>query len=129
MIGAVYSISKNLVVNSGGGSNVSMTTHPSPYDVAYSGQVRFNGTSQLLETYNGWAWMPIIPQTTSIGLSTEAESLLDWAKKKREEDLAIERLANSSVTIAGMLREKKDLEDKIKMVQILLKEEVQLGTS
>lgn len=129
MIGAVYSISKNLVVNSGGGSNVSMTTHPSPYDVAYSGQVRFNGTSQLLETYNGWAWMPIIPQTTSIGLSTEAESLLDWAKKKREEELALERLANSSVTIAGMLREKKDLEDKIKMVQILLKEEVQLGTS
>ena len=129
MIGAVYSTSKNLVVNSGGGSNVSMTTHPSPYDVAYSGQVRFNGTTQLLETYNGWAWMPIIPQTTSLGLSDEAESLLDWAKKKREEDLAIERLAETSVTIAGLLREKKDLEDKIKMVQILLKEEVQLGTS
>lgn len=129
MIGAVYSTSNNLVVNNGGGSNVSMTTHPSPYDVAYSGQVRFNGTTQLLETFNGWAWMPIIPQTTSIGLSTEAESLLEWAKKKREEDLAIERLANSSVTIAGLVREKKDLEDKIKMVQILLKEEVQLGTS
>jgi hypothetical protein len=93
-----------------------------------AGDVRYH-YSGYLEVYDGYGWHRASGSVVGIGLNPEAESLLDWAKKKRDEELALERLAETSVTIAGLLHAKKDLEDKIKMVQILLKEEVQLGTS
>lgn len=124
MIGSVYGTGK-YINTIGGFGNPYMSINTSQRG---AGDVRYNPTGYL-EVYDGYTWSKVSGSTVGIGLSTEAESLLDWAKKKRDEELALERLAESSVTIAGLLHAKKDLEDKIKMVQILLKEEVQLGTS
>ena len=124
MIGSVYGTGK--YINTIGGSSYTyMSINTSQRG---AGDLRWHSAGYL-EVYDGYSWFKVSGSTVGIGLNPEAESLLDWAKKKRDEELALERLAESSVTIAGLVREKKDLEDKIKMVQILLKEEVQLGTS
>ena len=93
------------------------------------GDVRFNSNSQNLEVYDGQLWRELNMTHASIGLTTEAESLLDWARDKRNQEMQIEALSKSNPTIADLVEQKKNLDHKIKMVQILIKEEPKLGTN
>jgi hypothetical protein len=64
--------------------------------------MRFNTSNQNMEVYDGSSWITINMDHASIGLNSEAELLLDWARKKRDEELAWESLAkeNKAVKIA-----------------------------
>jgi hypothetical protein len=93
------------------------------------GDVRYNTQMQRLEVYDGQMWLEINTSHASIGLTPDAEIALDWATKKRNEELALEQLAKSNSTIADLINQKKELDDKIKMVQILMKEETKVGTN
>jgi hypothetical protein len=93
------------------------------------GDVRFNTNMQRLEVYDGQMWLEINAGHASVGLTPDAEMALDWATKKRNEELALEHLAKSNPTIADLVKQKKELDDKIKMVQILMKEEPKVGTN
>ena len=66
------------------------------------GNVRFNTSNQNFEVYDGNNWVMIAMDYAQVGLNPEAESLLDWARKKRDEELAWESLAkdNQAVKIA-----------------------------
>ena len=66
------------------------------------GNMRFNTTNQCIEVFDGNSWIMLNMDYASIGLNGEAESLLDWARKKRDEELAWESLAkdNQAVKIA-----------------------------
>jgi hypothetical protein len=93
------------------------------------GDVRFNTNMQMLEVYDGNRWVEMNTSHASVGLTPDAESALDWALRKMREDLELEYLAKSNPTIADLVNQKKELDDKIKMVQILMKEEVKVGTN
>jgi hypothetical protein len=93
------------------------------------GDVRFNSMMQRFEAYDGNMWVEIYTGHASVGLTPDAEMALDWAISKRNEDLALEHLAKSNTTIADLLNQKKELDDKIKMIQILTKEEPKVGTN
>ena len=93
------------------------------------GDVRFNTNMQMLEVYDGNRWVEMNTSHASVGLTPEAEMALDWAIKKKNEDMVLENLAKSNPTIADLINQKKELDDKIKMVQILTKEEVKVGTN
>ena len=88
------------------------------------GDVRFNTSMQMLEVYDGNRWVEMNTSHASVGLTPDAESALDWALRKMREDLELEYLAKSNPTIADLINQKKELDDKIKMVQTLIKEEV-----
>jgi uncharacterized radical SAM superfamily protein len=60
----------------------------------------------------------------TVGLSTDAESILDWAKKKRDEEIEIDLLAADNPTIKNLLEQIKEKEDQIQMVMTLIKKEV-----
>jgi hypothetical protein len=64
--------------------------------------MRYNTTNQNLEVFDGNNWIMMNMDYASAGLTPEAESLLDWAKQKRNEELAWESLAedNQAVKIA-----------------------------
>jgi hypothetical protein len=79
---------------------------------------------QMLEVYDGNRWVEMHTSHASVGLTPDAESALDWALRKMREDLELEYLAKSNPTIADLINQKKELDDKIKMVQTLIKEEV-----
>ena len=72
------------------------------------GNVRFNTVSQSLEMWDGNTWMPLASSYASVGLNTEAEELLDWAKRKRDQELHIEKLAEQHPGIRD-LKEKLDI--------------------
>lgn len=66
------------------------------------GNMRYNTSSQQMEVYDGTNWIILNMDHVSVGLNGEAESLLDWARQKRDEELAWENLAkeNKAVKIA-----------------------------
>ena len=93
------------------------------------GDVRFNTNAQSLEVYDGNRWMELNTSHASVGLTPDAEMAIDWAIKKQREDMELEHLAKTNPTIGDLVNQKKELDDKIKMVQILMKEEIKVGTS
>jgi uncharacterized radical SAM superfamily protein len=93
------------------------------------GDVRYNTSIQRLEVYDGNMWVELNTSHASVGLTPEAESALDWAIKKKNEDMVLENLAKSNPTIADLINQKKELDDKIKMVQTLMKEDIKVGTN
>ena len=66
------------------------------------GNMRYNTSSQQMEVFDGSNWIMINMDHASVGLNGEAESLLDWARTKRDEELAWKSLAedNQAVKIA-----------------------------
>jgi len=53
------------------------------------GNVRYNTGNQNMEVYDGANWVTLNMGYAGVGLSQEAESLLDWAKQRRAEELAL----------------------------------------
>lgn len=66
------------------------------------GNMRYNTSNQNMEVFDGSSWITLNMGYAQVGLNNEAESLLDWARKKRDEELAWESLAkdNQAVKIA-----------------------------
>lgn len=126
MIKSITGLGKYVVVSGGSSYSPYMSTSTGAQGV---GNVRYNPSAGQLEVYDGNVWQMLGSSLSSVGLTTEAESLLDWASRKRAEEQVLERMAETNVTIAGLLQEKKTLEDKIKMIEILSREEPKLGTS
>ncbi len=91
------------------------------------GDVRYNVQMQRLEVYDGQIWVEISTGHASVGLTPDAEHALDWANRKIIEEAELDRLAASNATIADLVNQKKELDDKIKMVQSLIKPEVKVG--
>ena len=63
------------------------------YVNAYSGSqgvgnLRFNTSNQQMEVYDGNMWIIMNTPDATIGLNDEAESLLDWARERRNEEMA-----------------------------------------
>ena len=115
-----------MMVNGGMPATTYMNTSSGYMNV---GDVRYNTQMQRLEVYDGQMWLEINSSHASIGLTPDAEMALDWAIKKKNDDLVLEQLAKSNPTIADLVNQKKELDDKIKMVQILMKEETKVGTN
>jgi len=126
MIKTVNGAGRYVMVNGGFPATTYINTSSGYMNV---GDVRFNTNMQMLEVYDGNRWVEMNTSHASVGLTPEAEMALDWAIKKKNEDMVLENLAKSNPTIADLINQKKELDDKIKMVQTLMKEEVKVGTN
>jgi hypothetical protein len=93
------------------------------------GNMRYNTSTQNTEVFDGNNWVILNMSTPSIGLNSDAESLLDWAREKRNEELEREHLAQTNPAIKDLLEQIKEKEDQIKMVQTLLKKEVSVESN
>lgn len=87
------------------------------------GNMRYNTSSQNMEVFDGNNWVMLSMSIPSIGLNGDAESLLDWAKKKRDEELELEKMANENIAIKDLVNQIKSKQDQLKMVQTLIKKE------
>ncbi len=84
-------------------TNGNASTYVNGYSGAQGvGNMRYNTSTQNMEVFDGNTWVQLNMSYASVGLNGEAESLLDWARKKRDEELAWESLAqeNQAVKIA-----------------------------
>lgn len=126
MIKTVNGTGRYMMVNGG----MPATTYINQYSGAMNvGDLRYNVSIQRLEVYDGSSWIELNTSHASVGLTPEAERAIDWAARKQREDAELESLAKSNTTIADLVNQKKELEDKIKMVQTLMKEEIKVGTN
>ena len=124
MIKTVNGQGRYIMVNGGYPETTYINTSSGYMNV---GDVRYNTNMQRLEVYDGQMWLEINTSHASVGLTPDAEMALDWAIKKKNEDMALENLAKSNPTIADLINQKKELDDKIKMVQTLIQPEVKVG--
>ena len=128
MIKGITQQGKYTVVNSGSPSPTYAYVNTNSGNQGV-GNMRFNTSTQNFEVYDGHTWVMINSAYTSVGLTNEAESLLDWAGQKRDEEMALNALAATNHTIADLVEQKKNIDQKIKLVQILIKEDVKVGTN
>jgi uncharacterized protein YqfA (UPF0365 family) len=84
---------------SGGGSGTYVNGYSGLQGV---GNMRYNTSNQCMEVFDGNNWVTLSMDYASVGLSGEAEALLDWARQKRDEEYAWKALSekNKAVKIA-----------------------------
>jgi hypothetical protein len=92
------------------------------------GNMRFNTVNQGIEVYDGSSWMTLQMGHVNVGLNAEAESLLDWAKQKRQEELDLEVLASTNPTVRDLLNTIKQKQEQISIVRTLIKKEESVET-
>jgi hypothetical protein len=56
------------------------------------GNMRYNTSNQNMEVFDGSTWVTLNMGYASVGLTGEAEVLLDWAKQKRDEEFKLKSL-------------------------------------
>ena len=75
----------------------------------------------IVEVYDGQSWKEV-SSYASIALTGEAEALLDWARKKRDEEMQIETLARKHPAINIALGNLKKAKIQLDTTIILSKE-------
>jgi len=80
-----------------------------------SGMVRWNIVQSRMEVYDGHSWVTLGSSAT-VGLTPEATGILDWARKKMQEEEQIEKLV---ATHPGI----RDLKDKLDVMIALVRKE------
>lgn len=85
------------------------------------GQVRFHLGTRMLEVYDGTQWTRL---NFNVILSPNHvfEDEIQWIKKKRAEESYLIEKAKSNTAIRDLLQQKQDIEEKLKMVDILTRE-------
>jgi len=115
-----------MISNVTGGEYLLVSSYPgsSPYinnTQPLTGMMRYHNNS--LQTYDGSTWMTVGGGSATISLTTDAVSILNWAKQKMLEEREMTKLAETNPTIGDLVRQRNNIEDQIKMVSILLKKE------
>lgn len=75
----------------------------------------------IVEVYDGQSWKEV-SSYASIALTGEAEALLDWVRKKRDEEMQIEKLARKHPAINIALDSLKKAKIQLDTTIILSKE-------
>lgn len=123
-----------MIKNITGGGKYMMVTYgaASTYVNNYNGaqgvgNMRFNTSTQNVEIYDGNGWVPMQSGYANISMTSEAESLLDWARQKRAEEMELNELAKTNPTIADLQKQIKEKKEQIDIVRALTAIEVKIG--
>jgi hypothetical protein len=119
MIKGIAPMGKYTVIS---GGNTSVPYVNQNINNPIQGMLRINGTDT--QVFDGTTWMTMNTSYASVGLSPDAEALLDWAKKKRDEEMELEALAQTNPTIRDLLDTIKQKEEQMTIVRTLIKKEV-----
>ena len=84
------------------------------------GQVRYNGSSQTMEVYDGMTWLTLTPSYPTVELTGEVQAILNWAKEKIHEEARIRELAAKHPSVADALQAVAVAEDQVRIVAALV---------
>jgi len=62
-----------------------------------TGMLRINGTE--MEVFNGSSWLHLSTSYATVGLDQDVLDIVHWARKKRDEELAWQNLAQTSEAV------------------------------
>lgn len=86
------------------------------------GDIRFNSSIQGFEVSDGSSWIPIQAGIAGVGLTGQAESILDWAYKKMMEEAELERLSKENPAVSIAVENLNRAKDQLKATIILSRE-------
>lgn len=85
-----------------------------------AGMVRYNGNTQNFEVYDGSNWMTMPSSYANIEFDSDVRSIIEWARKKRNEEIDRDRLAQTNSAIKDLIKQIEEKEEQIKVIQTLL---------
>jgi len=94
-----------------------------------TGAISYDPGSQQMKVYDGNVWLSLGGGSAVVNLDPEAIRILNWAKKRMQEEAERERLAETNPAIRDLMDQIKQKEEQLKIVQTLIKEEEKIGTS
>lgn len=84
------------------------------------GDMMYDVDSQCMKVFDGSSWQPLMGSYATVELTYEAQTLLDWARKKKDEEMLLEKQAQESPAIKDLVDQIKQKQEQIKMVQTLI---------
>jgi hypothetical protein len=84
------------------------------------GQIRYNGSNQNMEVYDGSTWLTMTSSYPTVELSGDVQSVLNWARTKMVEEARIKELAAKHPTVADALQAVAQAEEQVKIVAALV---------
>ena len=84
------------------------------------GQVRYNGSSQNMEVYDGVTWLSMSAAFPTINLSPDVQATIDWARAKMAEETRLEKLAKENPTLRDALDALRQAEEQVRIVAALI---------
>lgn len=86
------------------------------------GQVRYNGSSQNLEVYDGMTWLTMPASYPMVELSSEVQTILNWAKTKMAEELRLKQLAIRHPSLQHALDRLQHAQEQVQIVEALVQQ-------
>ncbi len=126
MIGSITSSGRYVTVSGGYPVNTYVNTSMPNLGV---GNIRYNTSINCMEVCTGSGWTQLTPSSATVNLTPDAEQLLDWARNKRDQELARADLAKTNPAVADLLRQISEKEEQIEMISILLKKDTSLNAA
>ena len=75
------------------------------------GQLRYNGSSQNMEVYDGSTWLTMSSGYPTVELSSDVQMVLNWARIKMAEEARIKELEDENKKLKETLEKLKALLD------------------
>jgi hypothetical protein len=114
MIGNISQTGKYIAVTGGVGSNYINNSN-----YMGVGSLQYNTSNQRLEMYNGTSWQPLNLGQYYVGLNPDAEAILDWGRKKMQEEQEARAMAEQYPAVADAMGAVREAEEQLKMVVAL----------
>jgi hypothetical protein len=124
MIKGISPQGKYMYINGGMASSVYISPGASG-----AGMVRWNPSMNGLEVNDGNSWKQIDMGYASVGLTPEAEALLDWIKSKQMQEIELLELASKNKAVFIALENVKKAQEQLTITAHLAKEENEEPTS
>ena len=115
-------------INTGTGLTVNngYTSWPNFYNNSVSnsntlvGQMRYNGSAQCIEVYDGMTWLSMGSSYPTIVLAPHVQAVVNWAQTKMAEESRLRELAAKHPTVADALAAVKRAEEQVQIVAALV---------
>jgi hypothetical protein len=114
MIGNIGQTGKYIAVTGGPGSN-----YVNNAGYMGVGQLQYNTATQRLEVYNGTSWQMLNLGTYHVGLNPDAEAILDWGRKKMQEEREARAMAEQYPAVADAMGAVREAEQQLKTIVAL----------
>ena len=83
------------------------------------GDLRFNTSTQQIEFYNGQTWQTFTMAQATVGLTGTAETAIDWALDKMEQEKEARRMSEQYPAVADALNAVWESEQQLKTIVAL----------
>jgi hypothetical protein len=85
------------------------------------GQVRYNGSGQNLEVYDGTNWLTMTGTYPTIELTGDVQAVLHWARARMAEEAEWENLASDNATLQDAIDTLRKAQEQVKILAALIK--------